>query len=84
MVNETDGLVEMYASHVRSAESRFSVAYDVFESTPPSGLEDPNAFVRDEIRAGRFPSFRASLYFDPSIRVPSVWTTAVASDKWCV
>ena len=74
----------MYASHVRNAESRLSVAYDVFRSAAPSGFEDPNALVREEIKPGRSPSFRASLYFDPSMRVPSVWTTAVASDKWFV
>jgi len=73
----------MYVSHVRSAESRLSVAYDVFESATPNGFEDPNAFVREETKPGRFPSFKASLYWAPSIRVPSVWTTAVASDKWC-
>lgn len=73
----------MYVSHVRNAESRLSAAYDVFESAVVSGFDDPNALVREEIKPGRFPSLRASLYFDPSIRVPSVWTTAVASDKWC-
>ena len=73
----------MYDSHVRNAESRLSVAYDVFASTAPSGFEDPNALVREEIKPGRSLSFRAFLYFDPSIKVPSVWTTAVASDRWC-
>jgi len=83
LVNDADGLVEMYVSHARNAESRLSVAYDVFESAAPSGFEDSNALVREEIKPGRFPSFKASLYFAPSIRVPSVWTTAVASDRWC-
>ena len=76
-----DGLVEMYVLHARNAESRLSVAYDIFESPAPSGFEDPNALVREEIKSGMFPSFKASLYFAPSIRVPSVWTTAVASGK---
>lgn len=83
LVNGREGLAEIYASHTRSAESRLRVAYDVFASAALSGFEEPNALVREEIKPGRLPSFKASLYFAPSISVPSVWTTAVASDKWC-
>lgn len=84
LVNDVDdGLAEIYAPHARNAESRLSAAYDVLGSVTPNGFEDHNASVREETKPGRFPSLRASLYFAPSIRVPSVWTTAVASDRWC-
>ena len=73
----------MYASHTRNAESRLRVAYDVFASITPSGFEEPNALVREETKPGMLPSFKACLYFAPSNRVPRVWTTAVASVKWC-
>ena len=62
----------MYVLHARSAESRLRVAYDVFASAASNGFEDPNVLVREEIKPGKFPSLMASLYFAPSISVPSV------------
>lgn len=81
LVNERVGLAEIYAAHARNAESRLRAAYDLFLSAVPKGFEEPNALVREETKPNRLPSFRASLYLAPSINVPSVWTTAVASNK---